>query len=165
MAGPLTGIKVVEVANFLAVPCCAALMADMGADVIKVEPLAGDPYRWLSSDGTYGVEFPINYAFEMDNRGKRGISVDLNKPEASKIVQQLTNEADVFVTNLLPRRMEKFGLTYEQLSADNPRLIYLALSGYGPVGPKKDKLGFDHTAFWASSGLMSLYSELAPRAY
>ena len=58
MAGPLTGIKVVEVANFLAVPCCAALMADMGADVIKVEPLAGDPYRWLSSDGTYGVEFP-----------------------------------------------------------------------------------------------------------
>ena len=161
MAGPLTGIKVVEVANFLAVPCCAALMADMGADVIKVEPLAGDPYRWLSSDGTYGVEFPINYAFEMDNRGKRGISLDLNKPEASTIVQNLVKEADVFVTNLLPRRMEKFGLTYEQLSADNPQLIYLALSGYGPVGPKKDKLGFDHTAFWASSGLMYLYSELA----
>ncbi len=162
MAGPLTGIKVVEVANFLAVPCCAALMADMGAEVIKVEPLAGDPYRWMSSDGTYGVEFPINYAFEMDNRGKRGISLDLNKPEASAVVQQLARQADVFVTNLLPRRMEKFGLTYEQLSAENSRLIYLALSGYGPVGPKKDKLGFDHTAFWASSGLMSLYSELAP---
>ena len=162
MAGPLTGIKVVEVANFLAVPCCAALMADMGAEVIKVEPLAGDPYRWMSSDGTYGVEFPINYAFEMDNRGKRGISLDLNKPEASAVVQKLARQADVFVTNLLPRRMEKFGLTYEQLSTENSRLIYLALSGYGPVGPKKDKLGFDHTAFWASSGLMSLYSELAP---
>ena len=161
MAGPLTGIKVVEVANFLAVPCCAALMADMGADVIKVEPLEGDPYRWMSSDGTYGFDFPINYAFELDNRGKRGISIDLNKPEASEIVQELARQADVFVTNLLPRRMERFGLTYEQLSADNPRLIYLALSGYGPVGPKKDKLGFDHTAFWASSGLMHLYSELA----
>ena len=161
MAGPLTGIKVVEVANFLAVPCCAALMADMGADVIKVEPLTGDPYRWMSSDGTYGVEFPINYAFEMDNRGKRGISLDLNKPGASEVVQKLARDADVFVTNLLPRRMEKFGLTYEQLSADHPRLIYLALSGYGPVGPKKDKPGFDHTAFWASSGLMHLYSQLA----
>lgn len=162
MPGPLTGIKVVEVANFLAVPCCAALMADMGADVIKVEPLSGDPYRWMSSDGTYGFDFPINYAFEMDNRGKRGISVDLNKPEASEIVQKLASNADVFVTNLLPRRMEKFGLTYQQLSAHNPRLIYLALSGYGPVGPKKDKPGFDHTAFWASSGLMHLYSQLSP---
>lgn len=161
MAGPLTGIKVVEVANFLAVPCCAALMADMGADVIKVEPLAGDPYRWMSSDGTYGFDFPINYAFEMDNRGKRGISVDLNKPQASEIIQKLAGDADVFVTNLLPRRMEKFGLTYEQLSAHNPRLIYLALSGYGPVGPKRDKPGFDHTAFWASSGLMHLYSQLS----
>ena len=161
MAGPLTGIKVVEVANFLAVPCCAALMADMGADVIKVEPLAGDPYRWMSSDGTYGFEFPINYAFEMDNRGKRGISLDLNKPEASDIVRKLASEADVFVTNLLPRRLEKFGLTYEQISADNPRLIYLAFSGYGPVGPKKDKLGFDHTAYWASTGLMDLYSQLS----
>ena len=162
MAGPLTGIKVVEVANFLAVPCCAALMADMGADVIKVEPLAGDPYRWMSSDGTYGFEFPINYAFEMDNRGKRGISLDLNKPEASDIVRKLASEADVFVTNLLPRRLEKFGLTYEQISVDNPRLIYLAFSGYGPVGPKKDKLGFDHTAYWASTGLMDLYSQLSP---
>ena len=161
MAGPLTGIKVVEVANFLAVPCCAALMADMGADVIKVEPLAGDPYRWMSSDGTYGFEFPINYAFEMDNRGKRGISLDLNKPEASDIVRKLTSKADVFVTNLLPRRLEKFSLTYEQISADNPRLIYLAFSGYGPVGPKKDKLGFDHTAYWASTGLMDLYSQLS----
>ena len=162
MAGPLTGIKVVEVANFLAVPCCAALMADMGADVIKVEPLAGDPYRWMSSDGTYGFEFPINYAFEMDNRGKRGISLDLNKPEASEIVRKLASDADVFVTNLLPRRLEKFGLTYEQISVDNPRLIYLAFSGYGPVGPKKDKLGFDHTAYWASTGLMDLYSQLSP---
>ena len=161
MAGPLTGIKVVEVANFLAVPCCAALMADMGADVIKVEPLAGDPYRWMSSDGTYGFEFPINYAFEMDNRGKRGISLDLNKPEASDIVRKLASKADVFVTNLLPRRLEKFSLTYEQISADNPRLIYLAFSGYGPVGPKKDKLGFDHTAYWASTGLMDLYSQLS----
>ena len=161
MAGPLTGIKVVEVANFLAVPCCAALMADMGADVIKVEPLAGDPYRWMSSDGTYGFEFPINYAFEMDNRGKRGISLDLNKPEASEIVRKLASDADVFVTNLLPRRLEKFGLTYEQISVDNPRLIYLAFSGYGPVGPKKDKLGFDHTAYWASTGLMDLYSQLS----
>ena len=162
MAGPLTGIKVLEVANFLAVPCCAALMADMGAEVIKVEPLDGDPYRWLSSDGTFGFEFPINYAFEMDNRGKRSISVDLNKPEASRIVRTLALEADVLVTNLLPRRLEKFGLTYDQIKADNPRLIYLAFSGYGPRGPKKDKLGFDHTAYWASSGLMHLYSQLSP---
>lgn len=162
MAGPLTGIKVLEVANFLAVPCCAALMADMGAEVIKVEPLDGDPYRWLSSDGTFGFEFPINYAFEMDNRGKRSISVDLNKPEASRIVRTLALEADVLVTNLLPRRLEKFGLTYDQIKADNPRLIYLAFSGYGPKGPKKDKLGFDHTAYWASSGLMHLYSQLSP---
>ena len=162
MSGPLTGIKVVEVANFLAVPCCAALMADMGADVIKVEPLTGDPYRWMSSDGTYGFDFPINYAFELDNRGKRGIALDLVRPEASKVVHDLVKDADVFLTNLLPRRLERYDLTYERLTADHDRLIYLAFSGYGPRGPKRNKLGFDHTAFWASSGLMELYSQLAP---
>ncbi|MCH8087348.1 MAG: CoA transferase, partial [Chloroflexi bacterium] len=160
MNGPLSGIKVVEVANFLAVPSCAALMADMGAEVIKVEPRQGDPFRWLARREEFQVDFPLNYAFELDNRGKRGIALDLNKPEAVEVVCKLVDRADVFVTNLVPRRLERFRLRYEDLSPENPRLIYLAFSGYGPRGPDRDRLGFDHTAFWARSGLMHMISEL-----
>ena len=160
MNGPLSGIKVVEVANFLAVPSCAALMADMGAEVIKVEPRQGDPFRWLARREEFQVDFPLNYAFELDNRGKRGIALDLNKPEAVEVVCKLVDRADVFVTNLVPRRLERFRLRYEDLSPENLRLIYLAFSGYGPRGPDRDRLGFDHTAFWARSGLMHMISEV-----
>ena len=159
MEAPLSEIRVLEVANYLAVPSAAALMADMGADVIKVEPLEGDPYRAETHTEEFDFQFPINYAFQLDNRGKRSIALDLRKEEAVRVVQRLVEGMDVFMTNLLPRRMERFCLRYEYLCAINPRLIYLAFNGHGQEGPEKDRPAFDYTAFWTRSGVMSLFGE------
>ncbi|MFQ5873218.1 MAG: CaiB/BaiF CoA transferase family protein [Dehalococcoidia bacterium] len=159
MEGPLAGIRVLEVANFLAVPSAAALMADMGADVIKVEPPEGDTYRLHRGDADFNFDFPTSYGFELDNRGKRSIVLNLRRTEAVEVVWKLAERADVFMTNLLPRRKERYRLRYQDLSRRNPRLVYLVFSGYGPEGPDKDRPAFDYTAFWARSGVMSLYSD------
>ena len=160
MAAPLEGIRVVEVANYLAAPSAGALMADMGADVIKVEPPGGDVYRAfeLASLG-YDHDFATNYAFELDNRGKRSITVDLEAPGGPALVRRLAAGADVFLTNLIQRRRERFALTIEELQAANPSLIYASFSGYGTEGPDADRAGFDYAAFWARSGLMSLLGD------
>lgn len=162
MNGPLAGINVVEVANYLVVPSAAALMADMGAKVIKVVPHEGDPWRNMLRSKEFEFDFPTNYAFQLDNLGKRGKALDLRIEEATEVVWKLAERADVFVTNLVPRRLERFRLRYEDLSPVNPRLVYLAFSGYGSLGHEKDRLVFDHTAFWTRSGIMSLFSELSP---
>ena len=119
MEAPLKGIRVLEVANWLAIPSCAAMMADMGADVIKVEALQGDTFRTEIRDADFGKAFPISYAFELDNRGKRSIALNLARPKAVEAVQKLAAKADVFMTNLIPRRQEAFNLTYEELSKDH----------------------------------------------
>lgn len=159
MGGPLTDIKVLEVANFLAVPSAGALMADMGADVIKVEPPNGDPYRQRYATSDFNFEFATSYGFELDNRGKRSMILDLKKPEAQDVVHHLAGKVDVLTTNLLPRRMERYRLRYEDLAENYPRLIYLSFNGYGSEGDEKDRPGFDYTAFWARSGAMHLLSD------
>lgn len=160
MSAPLEGVRVLEVANWLAVPAAAALMADMGAEVVKVEPPAGDPWRnfQLGSAGM-ASDFPGNPMFEVDNRGKRSIGIDLSLSEGQQAVRRLAENVDVFVTNLVPARRERYGLTYQELASGNPRLIYLGFSGYGNAGPERDRLGFDYAAFWARSGIMSLVGE------
>ncbi|MBI2887864.1 MAG: CoA transferase [Chloroflexi bacterium] len=160
MSAPLEGIRVLEVANWLAVPATGALLADMGAQVVKVEPPSGDPWRnfQLSSIGM-DTTFPGNPMFQVDNRGKRSIAVNLERPEGQAAVRRLTEGSDVFLTNLVPARRERFGLTYAHLSPRNPRLVYLGFSGYGNAGPDRDRLGFDFAAFWARSGIMSLVGE------
>ena len=158
MESPLAGVRVLEVANYLAVPSAGALMADMGAAVIKVEPPNGDPFRYVLRSEEFNFDFPISYAFELDNRGKQSMALDLNKEESIEVMQRLAKEADVFITNLLPHRRKRYKLRYKDLSSRNPRLVYLACCGYGPVGPEKDRLAFDRTAFWARSGMMSLFS-------
>ena len=158
MEAPLKGIRVLEVANWLAIPSCAAMMADMGADVIKVEALQGDTFRTEIRDADFAKSFPTSYAFELDNRGKRSIALNLARPKAVEAVHKLASKADIFMTNLIPRRQEAFNLTYEELSKDHPRLIYVSFNGYGTKGPDKDRTGFDYTAFWTRSGAMSLFS-------
>ncbi len=160
MTGPLDGVRVLEVANWLAVPAGVALLADMGAEVIKVEPPAGDAWRGfrMASVG-YPGEFAGNYVFEADNRGKRGITLNLDAPEGRDIVARLAESADVLVTNLIPSRAERYGITYAALSARNPRLIFAHFTGYGVAGPERDRLGFDYAAFWARSGIMGLVGE------
>ena len=156
--GRLDDLRVVEVANWLAAPSAAAMMADMGADVVKVEPPNGDFYRGYQvhqrgdGDGT-------NYNFELENRGKRSVTVDLREPAGAEVVLRLCASADVFITNLVPERYERYGLTYDPVRAANPRIVYAAVTGYGTHGPAANKPGFDASAFWASSGIMGLMGE------
>lgn len=160
MAAPLADIRVVEVANWLAAPSAAALLADLGADVIKVEPPGGDAFRhFVVRSIGYDYEFAINYAFELDNRGKRSVTVALDQPGGSELVRRLSSKADVFITNLIQRRREQYGLTVEALRAVNPRLIYASFSGYGTEGPDAERAGFDYAAFWARSGIMGTLGE------
>ncbi|MCL6645055.1 MAG: CoA transferase [Dehalococcoidia bacterium] len=151
MAGPLEGIRVVEMGVWVAGPSCAAILADWGAEVVKLEPPEGDPFRGL------GAAFcmAMNPPFELDNRGKRSVAVNLETPEGRAIAGALIERADVFVTNMRPRALERLGMTYEELSARNPGLIYCAVSGYGRTGPYADKGGFDLIA-QGFAGLMSM---------
>ncbi|MCS7206761.1 MAG: CoA transferase [Dehalococcoidia bacterium] len=162
MPGPLEGIRVVEVANWVAGPATCAILAELGAEVIKVEhPETGDPMRSVTTTplGVMPYTSGVNVAVEEDNRGKKSIAVNLEHPEGQEILHKLTAHADVFVTNLIPRRQERYRLRYEDLSALNPRLIYVSLTGYGQEGPEKDRPGFDYAAFWARSGIMGTIGE------
>lgn len=156
MAGPLDGIRVVEVANYLAAPASAALMADLGADVVKVEPPNGDVYR---GHRTFQEGDPVSYPFAVDNRGKRSMTLDLNNPEAGAVVKRLAAGADVLVTNLTPNRLRRYGLTFEEVRAAAPRIVFTLLTGYGSDGPDAERPGFDGTTFFARSGLTWLIGE------
>jgi crotonobetainyl-CoA:carnitine CoA-transferase CaiB-like acyl-CoA transferase len=161
MSAPLSGIKVVEVANWLAAPSAAALLADLGADVIKVEPPGGDAFRQLDlrALGFEGEDPPPHLGFELDNRGKRSVVVALDRPGGPELVRRLAEGADVFITNLLQRRRERYGVTVDDIRAANPHLVYVSFSGYGTDGPDVDRAGFDYSAFWARSGIMGLLGE------
>lgn len=157
MAAPLDGIRVLEVANWLAAPSAAAMMRDLGADVVKVEPPGGDAYRAL----VMGLELDHNYPFELDNRGKRSIVLALDKPDGQEVVRRLAASADIFITNLVQPRRERYGLTVNDLRAVKSELIYVSFSGYGSAGPDAARPGFDYTAFWARSGIWALMGDVS----
>jgi crotonobetainyl-CoA:carnitine CoA-transferase CaiB-like acyl-CoA transferase len=158
MEGPLAGVRVLEVANWLAAPAGCALLADFGADVVKVEPARGDPYRGYRPQAAgYGLSF--NVGFELDNRGKKGMTVNLERPRAREIIHRLVTKADVFVTNLIPGRRKRYGLTYDELVHHRADLICVSVTGYGSEGPDQDRPGYDYAAFWARSGIMALMGE------
>ncbi|GBD11085.1 Cinnamoyl-CoA:phenyllactate CoA-transferase [bacterium HR23] len=162
MPGPLEGIRVLEVANWVAGPATCAILAELGAEVIKVEPPdTGDPMRSVttSPQGVVPYTSGVNVAIEEDNRGKKSIAVNLEHPSGQEIVHKLAARSDVLVTNLIPRRQERYRLRYEDVSALNPRIIYVSLTGYGQEGPEKDRPGFDYAAFWARSGIMGTIGE------
>ena len=150
----LSGIRVLDCATYIAGPSAAAVLADYGADVIKIErPPAGDPYRFLA----YAPGMPItewNYCWIMDSRSKRSLALNLNEDAARNALLALVRKADVLVTNYQPALLAKFRLRYEDLQPENPRLIYASVTGYGEVGAEADKAGYDMTAYFARSGLM-----------
>ena len=152
MAGPLTGIKVVEMGLWVAGPSCAAMLGDWGADVIKIEPPNGDPFRGLFAS-LMGTAAALNPPFEVDNRGKRRVALDLEKEEAREIALKLIGEADIFVTNNRPRVLKQYGLDYETLHTKFPRLIYGQVTGYGPDTDARDTAAYDIGAFWSQSGV------------
>jgi crotonobetainyl-CoA:carnitine CoA-transferase CaiB-like acyl-CoA transferase len=160
MSGALDDITVLELANWVAGPSAGAIFADMGANVIKVEPLAGDSMRNRLRQPTLPDDAPrTDFPFHLDNRGKRSLAVDLNDPRGGELVRDLVDRADVVVTNLLPGRLERFGLGPDQLLARKPSLIYALVTGFGSTGDDADKIGFDLTAFFARGGIMSLIGE------
>jgi crotonobetainyl-CoA:carnitine CoA-transferase CaiB-like acyl-CoA transferase len=157
MSGPLSDVRVVEVASFVAVPAAGALLADLGARVTKVEVPGGEIYRkGRPRFQGFDSDFPESPAFQMDNRGKRSMTLDLARPAARDALLRVVDEADVFLTNLLPARRRRYGLDHETLLARHPRLVIGAISGYGLGGPREDEPAFDYTAYWARGGLMDL---------
>lgn len=157
MTAPLEGVRVLEVASWLAAPSCAALMADMGASVIKVEPPGGDTYR-RTLQGLFGEDF-VHPSFQFDNRGKRGVCVNFDSAEGVELVHRLARNADVFITNLTAPRLAKYRLTDSDVHALSPAAIYAVLSGFGTDGPDSQRQAFDQTAFWARTGAMSVFGD------
>lgn len=148
----LSGIKVVELATYMAAPSAAMVLSDWGAEVIKIEDLEGDAIRRVFK-GISRKKLSGNPMFAFDNRGKRGISVDIRTPEGCKIVRQLVGDADVFITNVRPAALDRLDLDYENLKRENQGLIYASVTGYGLQGKETNRPGFDVVAFWARSGL------------
>lgn len=139
----------------IAAPGAAAIMADLGASVVKVEPRSGDILRGL----VLGPEASPDPWFELDNRGKEGLAVELGHPDGIEIVHRLATTADVFLTNLTRERQERFRLTADEIHEIAPEIIHTSLTGYGTSGPEADRLAYDMTAFFARGGIQSLVRE------
>lgn len=148
----LAGVKVLDLSQYLAGPFCTMLLGDMGADVLKVEPIEkGDPSRSVKQRPSPGD----SYYFLSTNRNKRSLTLDIRKPRGQEIFKKLAQWADVLVENFRPGVMDKLGVGYEHLKPLNPRLIYLSISGFGATGPYAQRPGFDQIA-QGMSGLMSV---------
>ncbi len=154
MAGPMDGVRVVELGVWLAGPAAAGILADWGADVVKIEPPGGDPARTFTR--MLGGDLPSNPPFELDNRSKRSIVLDLATPLGRDAALALVDGADVFVTNVRAGALARLGLDWDSLRARNPTLVYCSITGYGLEGDDADVAAFDIAAFWARSGIASL---------
>ena len=154
----LSGLRVVEMGFWVAGPAAAGLMADWGADVVKIEPPRGDPMRQFYR-ALAGVELPSCPGFDLDNRGKRSVALDLAEPDAREAARALVLGADVFITNYRRDALSRLGLDYESLAAENPRLVYGHVTGYGQDGPDAGRAAYDIGAFWSRAGIGSI---LAP---
>jgi len=146
---PLDGIRVLEVAMYGFVPSAGAVLAEWGADVIKIEhAVNGDPQRGLLRVGTFVVEHDPNPNIEHANRRKRSLGLDMSNPEGREVLYELARRADVFLTSFLPGHREKFGIDVDDIRAVNPKIVYARGSALGPRGAESGKGGYDMTAFW-----------------
>ena len=150
---PFDGIRVVELAQWVFVPVAGALLADWGAEVLHVEPLTGDPYRGLMTQGIGADKGGVNLAMALANRGKRSIALDVRSEEGSKVLHRLLASADVFLTSLRPGALSRLGLDAETVAAKYPKVVYARGNGYGAHGPDADQAGYDASAFFARGGL------------
>lgn len=159
MSGSFEGIKVIELGHYAAVPSACAILADWGAEVIKIETTkGGDAMRGLRAIEDVEIT-EVNIWFEQMNRNKKSVAIDLSQEGGREIIYKLVQRSDVFVSNFMPKVLKRFALDYDTLSRLNPRLVYVSFSGYGLTGPDKDKPGYDYAAFWARSGIMEKVSE------
>jgi len=154
----LQGLRVVEMGFWVAAPAAAGLMSDWGADVVKIEPPSGDPMRHFFRAAA-GIELPSCPPFDLDNRGKRSVVLDLAKADGRALALDLVSRADVFITNYRHDALERLGLDWETLARRAKRLIYAHLTGYGQDGPDKGRAGYDIGAFWARAGIAHLLAQ------
>ena len=155
----LEGLKVIEYANFVAAPISGRVLADWGAEVIKIEPAFGDTTRAVGMQWNFPTgedECPL---FEMENAGKKGIVVDTSSPEGAKVILKLLEDADIFITNTRQKALVKSGLDYESVHKVAPHIVYAHLLGYGDKGPAKDNPAFDYTAYFARGGVAASLME------
>ena len=150
-----SGLKVVDLSSFVAGPSAAVILSDFGADVIKVEPPHGDPWRFAHKIPAQPLSDDA-YPWHLANRNKRSITLNLKSPAAHQVVLELVNWADVLIVNTPHPARKRLGLEYEDLKEFNPRLVYADLTGFGENGPDATLPGFDITAYWARSGLLSM---------
>jgi crotonobetainyl-CoA:carnitine CoA-transferase CaiB-like acyl-CoA transferase len=148
-----SGVRVVELAQWVFVPVAGALLADYGAEVVRVERLEGDPYRGLATQGIGTDSGGVNLSVALANRGKRSLAIDLQHPDGQAVLERLLDQADVFLTNLRPGALTRLGLDANALRQRYPRLVYARGHGYGVRGPDADHPGYDASAFWSRGGL------------
>jgi crotonobetainyl-CoA:carnitine CoA-transferase CaiB-like acyl-CoA transferase len=147
------GVRVVELAQWVFVPVAGALLADWGADVIHIEPLQGDPYRGLMTQGIGAGKDGVNLSMALANRGKRSIALDVRQEQGLVALKRMLESADVFLTNLRPQALQRLGLDEQSVRERYPRLIFARGHGYGVRGPDANSAGYDGSAFWARGGL------------
>lgn len=155
----LEGVKIVELSSFVAAPSCAKVLADWGAEVIKVEPIEGDSLRVVGGVYNSPATDDENPMFELENGNKKGICINTRSEEGKKILGELLKDADIFLTNVREQSLYRSGLTYEQLKKEYPGLIHAHVLGYGEKGPLKDKPGFDYTAYFARGAVSTSLME------
>jgi crotonobetainyl-CoA:carnitine CoA-transferase CaiB-like acyl-CoA transferase len=161
MTTPLDGIRVVEVASWMFVPAGGSVLADWGADVVKVEPPGGDPQRGLITSGLLPGAGGVNFMVEQPNRSKRSVVLDLTTPGGHEALMRLVETADVFLTSYLPDVRSRLGIDVDDVRARRPDIVYARGSGQGPKGPDAGKGGYDGASYWARGGVGSLMPERA----
>jgi len=147
------GVRVVELAQWVFVPVAGALLADWGAEVVHVEPIEGDPYRGLITQGIGAERGGVNLSLALANRGKRSVALDIRHDDGNAVLHKLIESADVFLTSVRPGALQRAGLGAEELTSRYPGLVYARGHGYGARGPDADQAGYDATAFWARGGM------------
>ena len=148
-----SGLKVVDAASFLAGPCAATILSDYGADVVKVEPLSGDRHRTIAAGD------PSEYSWQLTDRNRRGLALDIATPEGHAVLMEMIEQADVFLVNFSAGQIKKFNLEWETLRAINPRLVFAQISAYGNEGPDAERKAFDLTGWFARTGILDMMHE------
>jgi crotonobetainyl-CoA:carnitine CoA-transferase CaiB-like acyl-CoA transferase len=159
VTAPLAGVRVIEVASWMFVPSGGSVLADWGADVVKVEPPTGDPQRGLVSSGLLPGGDGVNFMLEQPNRSKRSVVIDLSRPAGHEALMRLVETADVFVTSYLPAVRRKLRIDVDDVRARRPDIVYARGSGQGPRGPDADKGGYDGASYWARGGVAAVMPE------
>lgn len=159
MVKPLSGIRVLEVASHVFVPIGGGVLAEWGAEVVKVEhPVTGDPYRGLVTAGLHKAHNGVDPSFQFTNRGKQSVTIDLKKPEGRDLVYRLAAKCDVFLTNFRPDARRRLQIECADIRAHNPSIIYVRGSGYGTRGPDVQRGGYDSAAYWSRSGIGAVFT-------